>query len=61
MECSIELLDFLNGYSSVSVIRTVLYAHNLPSIFFFFKRSYVSNKKLLRIAQKTMLCLRSAP
>ena len=33
----------------------ILYAHVLPSIYFFFGRSDMLHKKLLRVARKTML------
>ena len=50
-------LDFPNVYKSVfSYSRySLCYTHILPSFFFFFKRSYVFHKKLLRVAQKTVM------
>ena len=36
-------------------IHDILYAHVLPSIYFFFRRSDMLHKKLLRVARKTML------
>ena len=44
VENSMTLSDFLNGYTLVSSIHDILYAHILPSVFL---KKYVMHKKRL--------------